>query len=328
MDIIDENDASRHPINTHNYAVDTPPIKIFFQTVCEWIDNRIPGGYIYGPSRFGKTRAVKYWIDDLIREHYHGKVPFFRVICARRMRPSEREFLQAVLKGLKLKFRSSKSIFVMTERISNYLCASARAKKVNYVVLMVDEAQEMSEVEFGVLCNIQNFMEDAGFQLTVIAVGSHELAYQHEAFLLGEDMHLIGRFMVHNAAFYGIQSVDELRFTLAGYDLYTEWPEGSGLSFTKFFFPQAFSAGFRIENWADFMWQCFLDLAPLSLQSRLQVPMQNIGKAVEHIFRSLAVNDGVDFDLTEEDIRTAIRNTRYVEHMQTLALIGRRRSVV
>lgn len=313
-------DVSQHPIYTRDYAVDTPPIHKFFATVCEWIDNRVTGGYVHGPSRFGKSKAVKYWIKELIDEHYAGRVSFFRTICKSRARPSERDFLIGLLSSLRIRFTSKGSVAQVTERIANYLCSSSRAKKSNYVVLMIDEGQRMTSVEYGVLCNIQNLMEDAGFQLTVIAVGSHEMAYQHESFLLGLDMHIVGRFMVHSAAFYGIQSVEELKYALAGYDE-TDWPEGSGISFTQYFFPKAYARGLRVESWAEEFWGIYVEMAPPSLRSRLQVPMEHIAKAVERAFRSCAEFDAPDFDVTGKELRAAVVYTGYAVHMRTVAAI-------
>ena len=313
-------DVSQHPIYTRDYAVDTSPIQMFFATICEWIDNRVPGAYVHGPSRFGKSRAVKYWVKELIDEHYAGRVCFFRTICKSKTRPSERDFLIGLLSSLRIRFKSSSSTAVVTERIANFLCASSRAKKSNYIVLMIDEAQRLTAVEYGVLCNIQNLMEDSGFQLTVIAVGSHEMAYQHESFLLGLDMHIVGRFMVHSAAFNGIQSVDELRYALAGYDE-TDWPADSGISFTQYFFPKAYARGLRVENWAEIFWCIYLELAPPSLRSRLQVPMEHIAKAVEKILRTYSKFDSYEFDVTEKEIRAAVVYTGYEVHMRTVAAI-------
>lgn len=315
---VEQEDVSLHPIYTRDYAVDTPPIQKFFNTVCEWIDNRVPGGYVHGPSRFGKSKAVKYWIKLLIEERYAGHVNFFRTICPSRARPLEREFLISLLSGLHVRFTSYRSTVQVTERIANYLCASARANKSNYVVLMIDEGQRLTSVEYGVLCNIQNLMEEAGFQLTVIAVGSHEMAYQHESFLLGLDMHIVGRFMVHSAAFHGIQSVHELQYALAGYDD-AEWPQGSGISFTKYFFPQAYARGLRVESWAEDLWKIYMDLAPPSLKAHLQVPMEHIAKAVERIFRSSAHRDSSDFEVSAKELQAAVSYTGYAVHMRAIA---------
>lgn len=52
-----------HPMILQEYAIYTPPIAEIFDVICEWIENKVPGGYIYGISRLGKSRAVKFWLN-------------------------------------------------------------------------------------------------------------------------------------------------------------------------------------------------------------------------------------------------------------------------
>jgi hypothetical protein len=49
-----------HPINTGRYAIFTPAVDAFAAKLGDWIDSKITGAYIYGPSRFGKTRAIRW----------------------------------------------------------------------------------------------------------------------------------------------------------------------------------------------------------------------------------------------------------------------------
>jgi hypothetical protein len=42
----------------------------------------------------------------------------------------------------------------------------------NQVLLMIDEAQNMREPSYRILCNLQNELDDLGYQLTVISVGA------------------------------------------------------------------------------------------------------------------------------------------------------------
>lgn len=66
-----------HPMILQEYAIYTPPIAEIFEVICEWIENKVPGGYIYGISRLGKSRAVKFWLSVLIEEQYKGRIVFF-----------------------------------------------------------------------------------------------------------------------------------------------------------------------------------------------------------------------------------------------------------
>jgi hypothetical protein len=60
--------------------------------------------------------------------------------------------------------------------------------------------------------------------------------------------------MVEELAFYGIRNAEDVATCLNGYDQ-SAYPEGSRWSFTRFYIPQAFDAGYRLVNDAGALWQ-------------------------------------------------------------------------
>lgn len=62
---------------------------------------------------------------------------------------------------------------------------------------------------------------------------------------------IIARFLSEPLAFDGRTSVEELKEILKTFDEGTEYPEGSGWSYTRFFLPQAFEQGFRLQTYAS-----------------------------------------------------------------------------
>lgn len=60
----------RHPVLLQEYAVFTPPVHAMAQTIGDWIDQRQPGGYIHGPSRFGKSRGVKWHLKNVLEDRF------------------------------------------------------------------------------------------------------------------------------------------------------------------------------------------------------------------------------------------------------------------
>jgi len=61
---------------------------------------------------------------------------------------------------------------------------------------------------------------------------------------------IVARLMVEELAFYGIRNAQDVATCLNGYDQ-TAYPEGSQWSFTRFYLPQAFDAGYRLVSDAD-----------------------------------------------------------------------------
>lgn len=74
------------------HLIPTNDINQLFHTVSSWIQNRAPGGIIYGRPRLGKTRAINYLVHVLPPEYLNLPVFFFRSRFYRI--PSENIFLR------------------------------------------------------------------------------------------------------------------------------------------------------------------------------------------------------------------------------------------
>jgi hypothetical protein len=314
-------ESQLHPLVRGQYALNTPPIDDFIETICEWIDSRVTGGYIYGVSRLGKSRAVKFWVEARLAERYHGLLPFFRLIHKHHDRYSEVDLLTELLDASRHEYPTSKSRKILLDRLVGLYATRARNAGGNHIVLMIDEAQDMRDPGYQTICNLQNQLEDCGFQLTVISVGSHELTYQHELFIQTGDIHLIARFMVRDAPFRGIRDANELGSVLDGYDSASEWPENSDISYTKHFFPRAFEGGFRIATYSTELWNTFLEMGPNREGYHLEVPMEHIAKTVEGIFRDFSDTHMLENVLSHKDITMEVEKTAYRRHMKAVSYI-------
>jgi hypothetical protein len=304
-----------------NYALFTPPINEFFSVVCEWIDSHVPGGYVYGPPRQGKSRAVQFWIERLLTERYGALLPFFRMNYKSHDRFSELAFLTELLHASRHRFAYTGTRMKKLDRLVKLYATRARNAGSHQLVLMIDEAQNMREQSYRTLCNLQNELDDLGFQLTVISVGTQELAYQHSAFMQGGDLHLVGRFMVREALFRGIRGESELAYVLNAYDTQTEWPEGSGISYTRYFFPRAFANGFRMADLAPALWRVYVELAPPTRQDDLEIAMEHIAKPAETLFRDHA-GDAVTVDFTHDELIRAVEKSRYKTYMRAISFMS------
>ena len=301
------------------YAVFTPAISRFGETIAEWIDNQVPGAYFYGVPRLGKSRAVKFWIERLLQERYDNSLPFFRWIRRHHQQISENEFWAELLQSLRNRYWESGKRHQKLNRLLMQFRTRADRCNTNCIVLMIDEAQTMGPMEWRWLVNLQNLLDDAGYRLTIFSVGSHELTYQHDSFELGGDAHLTARFMVQSARFHGIRSIAELHYVLRAYDEDSEWPEGTGISYTRYFAEQAFLDGFRLANCAEFLWSILVDLAPHSNRRRItEFPMQHIARTCEFILRQAAKGIPVECLVNDDEMRRAVQQTGFREHMRMI----------
>lgn len=313
--------STDHPVYTRDYAVFTPAVHTFFEQVKDWIDERITGGYVYGVSRVGKTRAIRYWLANLLDEAYQGGLVTVIWTHRKTSRSSQLALLRILHQSLRLRPPAPRSTTDYEWRIANFLAIRAKKARLQHVVLVVDEAQGLAELEFSTLCNLQNLLDEAGVQMTLISVGTHDLTYKHEVSSMGQGFHYASRFMRASARFKGVASIDELGFILDAYDSHTFWPKGSQTSFTNHFFPASFSKGFRLTQCTEQLWRIYIEDAPKALRGELEVPMENVARAVDFLFRKLSP-DFQSSTIGSLQLREAVAATHYAATMQTIARSG------
>ena len=307
-----------HPLLTQDYALFTPPISAMFDQLRQWVDCRVTGAYLYGLSRTGKSKAVKEWFPAMLEDEYGDRIAVYRLIYRRQERATQMAFVTLLAEALKHQYGKARNAVTLESRIADFFVVQGLATRYHQVILLVDEAQYLSEREYHVLCNLQNRADDASVRLTIITVGTHQMAYQKQAFILGHNIHLSARFMARSARFRGISSQEQLRFVLDGYDSQSEWPAGTGQSYTKFFFPEAFKQGMRFSHYAPRIWEIYWDMAPPSIRNKLEVPMEYVVLPIEWICRTKSSREP-DFRPNIDMLRTAVRNTDYFAMMRTIA---------
>lgn len=275
-----------HPMVRSQYVLDTGPMDSLLKQIATWVDQRVTGAFACAPTRFGKSRTATFAAGGNASDILPA-VPMHLMICKRHTVCSETEFLSEILKGFNHEFKSARNRSVLRERIVNFLAVSAQSCGQRQVVLLCDEAQNMHVPEYHTLCGIQNDLDQLGIRLTVISLGAPELWSIHQMLIKSKETYLAARFLNRNMRFRGIQSENELRFVLQQYDGTTEWPEGSRLSYTQYFFPNSFADGFRIEELTPYLWQAFLMQAPKLGNFPLEVPMESVSHSIEGVFRKL-----------------------------------------
>lgn len=307
-----------HPLLMQDYALYTKPIDEMYQKIEHWINCRVTGAYIYGLSRTGKTKAVKEWFPALLRENYANRIAVFRCIYERQIQPSQLGFTRALARGIHHRFSDSTKARDLEWRLANYFIVRGLKTTLRQVILFIDEAQYLREAEFHTLCNLQNIAENASVRLSIIAVGTHQIQQQRQTFILGNNIHLSARFLAHRARFRGIRSATELAHVLQGYDLLTDWPVGSNTPYTKYFFLQAYENGFRLEHFAQALWNIYVELAPVTSREKLEIPMEYVATPIEILCRSHASEDP-DFTLHSTLLRDLIKNTNYLTIIREIA---------
>jgi hypothetical protein len=316
-----------HPINTQEYAVYTPPIEEMVVQISDWINKKASGGYIYGASRFGKSRAIKWFVLSALEERFKSIAPLVVWIRRPDMHASEVEFWKDLLMASKFEFadpdKRIKNRTQARELFRHRMITLARAARSNYVVLLIDEAQGLTRREWNWLLGLQNVLDYDGYRLSVFSVGTQQIGYQHDFLAKTGDGHISARFLLLSAPFHGIRSREELEYVLNGYDQESEWPADSGISYLHYFAPKSYKAGKRLAHCADHIWQAMTELLPPGLKqpktlAKIEFPMKFIALAVEDVLWRLAQDeeweDVMNFDAWVE----TIASSGFTAHMQAI----------
>ena len=313
-----------HPVALIEYAIYTPPTEEMITTIGDWIDQRISGGYIYGPSRYGKSRAVKWHVRNVLHERFKMAIPLV-VWIRRESAMSEGEFWNSLLAAAKFEFHDPLQPKTKTAArflFEQLLITVARSARCNYVVLIIDEAHAMTLREWNWLLGLQNVLDEQGFRLTTISIGSHGLLFQQNYLTRTGNSHICARFFACDVRFNGIGSEDQLGYVLNGYDVDSEWPKKSGQSYLQYFAPDYFKAGQRFKNHGSVIWTAFMDLRPPNIASNKkipkEIPMQHLAHSIEQALRRLAGGEEWAKVMEYKSWLGMIEKTGFTKHMQKL----------
>jgi hypothetical protein len=304
--------AGAHPVETGRYVIATPPVCLLYEKVRGWVANRASGVAIYGKQRFGKTRAIRYLVAEL-KQEFGQDLPILCILCRDCRVPTESAFFENLLRALNHAITTGTAT-TKRDRLTEFLYEqSQRTGGGKRLIIILDEAQKLHEMQYRWLVDVHNELDDRGVNLTWLLVGQEELIHMREVFVKTKKQQLIGRFMTHQHVFTGVTSASDFEFCLASYDdpTRTEYPPGSGWSYTRYYFPAAYENGFRLAGEAENLWQAF---HKVRVESRLpadaEIPMQYFAGTVEYALKTYGSTDEVPH-LSLNAWREAIQSSGY-----------------
>lgn len=302
-----------HPVETGNYHIPTNEILSLYSEVSKWIINRSPGGIIYGRPRLGKTRAIKF-LNAFLKDEFGSNLPVFHMCCNQYRAPNESAFFGDLLKDLGHSQYLTGKADMKRDRLIKFLLERAEASAQHRIILFIDDSQRLFELNYAWLMDIYNQLDRCNISMTVILVGQEELIHQRSAFIQAGKMQIVGRFMIHEYKFSGVKSIDDLRTCLEGYDLASEYPENSGWSFTKYYFPEAFTSGKVLSSCAEELFDQFIKLrSEAKIMKSIEIPMQYITLTIDHCLRVFGANGSNLEWPNAAQWRAGIINSGYIE---------------
>jgi hypothetical protein len=310
----------KHPVLSQEYAIFTPAIHSMVQTLGDWIDQKQPGGYVWGPSRFGKSRGVKWFLGGLLEERFDRALPLYVYNRPPSNLPTESGFWRGWLRSINHAFADTRrSSDILRSVFRQFLKTACVASNSNFVVLVIDEAQDMTIREWGWLHGLQNELDSDGFRLSVYSIASHQIGYQYDLLSRAHYAHYAARFMVAHWRFPGLMSADEVSFVLQGYDEASEWPAHSGRSYLAHFAPGDHLRGERLHQRAQMVWNTMVSMLPQRFRGPEAFPMQHLAWATEHVLHQLAAGMSWEDATSKKAWTRAFAQTQLSDHMRLIS---------
>ncbi|MDQ8739160.1 ATP-binding protein [Paenibacillus sp. LHD-38] len=301
-----------HPIEQGQYILPTLEINRLMEKIIQIIKDGGPGMIVYGRPRLGKTRATIFAVSYLPAE-LETLIPIFVADCKSYKVPSAEKFYRDMLHDFFFRFETKKDEVVLRSPIVNLMHEKGERSNLRRVVLIMDEAQKMTEWQYNCLIDISNQLMRKMIRMTIISIGQEQLVDRRSFFIANQKAHIVGRFMPKEYEFKGIRSVEELEYVLQSYDE-SEYPTDSGWYFTRFFFPESYDEGKRLKDFGKLLFNLFLEIRQeFGITGKMELPMEYVAFTIENALKTYGANGmGGDW-LSMLEWRDAISRSGYID---------------
>lgn len=257
-----------------NFAVWTPEIELLASAILGWIALDLPGGCMHGMQRTGKSCAIDY-IAGSAEDYFGSKVLVSRLVVPESLADRENAWTAETLiqHGLIARARDGA---VLKQRLLGWYKEMMEALRSQRVLLLVDEAQNLTRFHHGQLMYWHNLLEREGMRPFTLLIGQPELEAISASYVTTNELQVTGRFYERTHEFKGI-ALDDITPVLKGFEqpaLVDGVEQSCGL---EKLFPRYWREGWRVSSWAPCIAQAITGLAQRrSLPGPPRLPMMHL----------------------------------------------------
>ncbi|MDX2218210.1 MAG: ATP-binding protein [Burkholderiales bacterium] len=298
-----------HPLITNEALLLTPPVEELYRKVKRVVILRETGCAFSAPSGAGKSSAL-WMLTNMLKLELPNLYIFTHQTHTGGVK-TERSIFKHLLSSIKHGSTAGQTEDLRI-RLVNTMADQAKHSGLNMVVMLIDEAQALSNEEFQLLKDISNDLQKERVQLVTIFMGqSPDLEARIRDIWLSAKLDLVGRFAMRHHTFRAYNSLSDLAALLKGIDEEI-YPYDSDWSWTEFFLPKAFGAGFRLASEAPHFFDALKAASPHVSSGEFRFPARQVFTAI----RTFLVDSA---DLDSHDLR--LPPTRWQEAID-YALLG------
>ena len=310
-DILRPRSIDEHPLKRRIDRVPTPSIKAMINLVDECLFMFLGGALIHGRPRIGKSCAIDFVLTNLNAKR--PKLSAYKMRCMRPQAASENTFFAGLLTAVRHPAEPAASKASLRTRVVHKLRQVTDTLGDNKVVIFIDEAQHLREIEYEWLRDLHDDLENNDVRLFTFLIGQQQLLAQKAALQAQDKEQIVARFMIEELAFKGLASEAECAAVLGAYDTSGEYPAGSGWCYTRFFVPRAYAVGLRLAESAPRVWRAFEDAHfAAQLDGPTEIPMKYFTAAIEAALLTSADTDSESLTLSASLWSAMVERSRYV----------------
>jgi AAA domain len=292
----------------------TRPIERMASAIVSAIEAEYRGIVVHGMARFGKSSAVRYLCTLL--SWAPGPIYAARISVPKSHKRSDGAFFSLFLERFSLVLPERSSAQDRLGRLRNHLIAKCNEAGTDLAVIFLDEAQRLFPDDYEHLVTLDNELTERGYMLFIVFVVQSDFSgsVMERIYEGNPPPHVKGRFLVRRHEFSGLVGVAEVEHALGRIDEHTEWPAGSGRSYSREFAPAAFESGWRLRHHA----QSLLDRANAmrerhGLPPAWTWPMKSFEVCVNYLLTNIARQREDFVGFTDEDIDVALEASGFIE---------------
>ena len=252
----------------------------------------------------GKSRCLTA-IENFIRQEHPGS-GVLRYEAMREESSAEGRLLEDILLQMAIAAPIARSLAGKRDQLTRALLALAGVDM--HLYMLIDEAQELHIRELNWLKGVINKVILKQVKVTVVLMGQKQLLDRIDELKAAGRQDLLERFFKRVVEFKGCRTVEDLATLCEAMDIKSEYPEGSGWSYTMFLFPRAYENGLRLQAKAQVLWQAFTALRSASEVQR-GIPMEAISSYLAQICLLHKDLDSADMELDLGLLEEAAKET-------------------
>jgi hypothetical protein len=304
-----------HPLMTKDVLLPTQPIDELFLAIRRVVILRETGCCFTGHSGVGKSCALDV-VEAMLRSEIPGLCVVKHVTHSQQV-PSIRAFFKHFLTTIKHSQLRGET-YDLRQRLVNWLVDEGRLSGLNMVVLLIDEAQVMTIQDFNFLKDVFNDLNKDGVQLvSILMAQSPDFSEVINILKRERRLDLIGRFAMRILPFRAYNCAVDLEQILQKIDE-TVYPEGSGITWTEFFFPEAFRSGFRLACQLENFMAAITANAPKTRPMRFDFPARQAFLAIRTFMIDNAGLDATNMEVPPNAWLKAVEYAKIAEAMEIM----------